>query len=78
MTTTDADDRYQRFKGNKATNNLRVSICARCFSAGKNTLSIDRPIVPVSIPAFWKASNAKEIDSDFDSFLNALKGGVDA
>ena len=78
MTTTDADDRYQRFKGNKATNNLRDQYL-RAELLGGQKHPVYRPTDRARIDsAFWKASNAKEIDSDFDSFLNALKGGVDA
>lgn len=78
MTTTDADDRYQRFKGSKATNNLRDQYL-RAVLLGGQKHPVYRPTDRARIDsAFWKASNAKEIDSDFDSYLNALKGGVDA
>ena len=78
MTSTDANDRYQRFKGSKATNNLRDQYL-RAVLLGGQKHPVYRPTDRARIDsAFWKASNAKEIDSDFDSFLNALKGGADA
>ena len=78
MTSTDANDRYQRFKGSKATNNLRDQYL-RAVLLGGQKHPVYRPTDRARIDsAFWKASKAKEIDSDFDSFLNALKGGADA
>ena len=62
-------------RGTRPRNNLRDQYL-RAVLLGGQKHPVYRPTDRARIDsAFWKASNTKEIDSDFDSFLNALKEG---
>lgn len=78
MTTTDEDDRYLRFKGNKATNNLRDQYLRTVLLGGQKH-PVYQPTDRARIDAaFWQASAKPEEVLDFETLLGDVDGGADA